>query len=196
MSASSGATPARSHPRRTNRQPRLRECPTKVGCEQRRGTAGRCRLVGGHHSGHDRAGGAASADVTGRGIPARSRATCSSPRRRSSPPARVPRHGVLDEARRTMAKVSPGTTVGCGAQMAFADVNRAAFDGSLVQALAFPTCPTVHRCDDDSIMANVDALGDTIATARRRSRRPTPAGRTHHPGGATWTLSGRTAWSG
>ena len=74
---------------------------------------------------------------------------------------------MLQALRGDLGERSPDTLVGAGAVAAFAALHHAPFDGDRAQSITFPSAPTAHRCDDDSVMENVDALGDTVVAARR-----------------------------
>jgi hypothetical protein len=83
------------------------------------------------------------------------------------PPDQGASLGALRLVREVVAASSPATGVGVGCQMFFADLNRAPFDGAVVERMTFATSPTVHRADDDTVLENVELVGDAVAAARR-----------------------------
>lgn len=73
---------------------------------------------------------------------------------------------MLAEARELVRRAGASSAVGRGAVMSFAELNREPFDGAIVESLAFPLSPTVHRADDSTLLENIDRLGDAVTAAR------------------------------
>jgi hypothetical protein len=68
--------------------------------------------------------------------------------------------------RKALTSLPPGTPIGGGTDLYFAQLNRTRPDVAMVDAVAFPITPQVHAADEESIIESADGVRAVVRTAR------------------------------